>query len=570
MLKTNKRLAALATAVLILALTVFGSLTVSAEDSTDTVTPVTFEFIPQNSQLTVKVTAWDTTCTGLYFTVDGVAVGDNFKVDIVGPVLYYVGTLAYCSALTTGAHTIGVTQTTSSGTSYAAALTKEYYFTSTSSSYTLDGYPTLVDTPNDFKNLTYVSTSTLGSFSYIPCTYNGVNYLIGLGAYKYYIYKIDDNGGLSVCKENYTYYYKDSTSDYKVIYQGGYGTGGFNHVYCDGDYIYLSCFVGNYNSKAQRNYYASTTTFRCTLQSFFSRGSALFSYTGGYNMSLSTCFSEFSSVSSSYYNYFSTIYNGYLYEFFQTASGGDFSLKIKNLADNTFVTHSSFLPSSMYPFYNFQQIGRFCYWTCNSNGTSDGVFIAELDLSDLTVKYTRIDGVVSSHTVSMFAEGNNSFIFFSTVPVKLNLATNTYYTGTSYGDSYNISARSYSVDSIRFGSYIIAAQYKIQYTNYLPPKLYSEAEYQAIVGITKVDKDGDGYDDASFTAGKQAGITYQKNVTTDSGVADFVTKILGAFTGSALYVGSNISIGGITLLTIVGIIAIGGAVIIVLKVLKGG
>lgn len=88
--------------------------------------------------------------------------------------------------------------------------------------------------------------------------------------------------------------------------------------------------------------------------------------------------------------------------------------------------------------------------------------------------------------------------------------------------------------------------------------------------IHVVDNDNDTYDDVSFTAGKQAGINYQKNKSSDSGVADFVTKILGAFTGSALYVGSNISVGGVTLLTIIGIIAIGGAVIIILKVSKGG
>ena len=88
--------------------------------------------------------------------------------------------------------------------------------------------------------------------------------------------------------------------------------------------------------------------------------------------------------------------------------------------------------------------------------------------------------------------------------------------------------------------------------------------------IHVVDNDNDTYDDVSFTAGKQAGINYQKNKSSDSGVADFVTKILGAFTGSALYVGSNISVGGVTLLTIIGIIAIGGAVIIILKFSKGG
>lgn len=87
--------------------------------------------------------------------------------------------------------------------------------------------------------------------------------------------------------------------------------------------------------------------------------------------------------------------------------------------------------------------------------------------------------------------------------------------------------------------------------------------------IHVVDNDNDTYDDVSFTAGKQAGINYQKNRSSDSGVADFVTKILGAFTGSALYVGSNISVAGVTLLTIVGLLVIGVVVILLIKFLKG-
>lgn len=84
-----------------------------------------------------------------------------------------------------------------------------------------------------------------------------------------------------------------------------------------------------------------------------------------------------------------------------------------------------------------------------------------------------------------------------------------------------------------------------------------------------VDKNGDGYDDASYSAGYDAGITYQKNVSGDSGVSDFITKILGAVTGGALYVGSNVKIAGISLITIAAILAVGVAVAILFSFKKG-
>lgn len=84
-----------------------------------------------------------------------------------------------------------------------------------------------------------------------------------------------------------------------------------------------------------------------------------------------------------------------------------------------------------------------------------------------------------------------------------------------------------------------------------------------------VDKNGDGYDDASYSAGYDAGITYQKNVSGDSGVSDFVTKILGAVTGGALYVGSNVKIAGISLISIAAILAVGVAIVIIFSFKKG-
>ena len=199
MSKKNKRVAALITAVLVIALTVAGSLTVSAV-SEPISTAVSYEFIPQNGQLTAKVTAWDSSCTGLYFTVDGEIVGNNFKVDIVGPVSEYVGTLAYCDKLTTGEHTIGITQVNSEGSSYPSSSTTKYYFTSMSSSYVLGGNSALETPPEELSNVTNLSTSATlivrNGCIYTDFEYGGDYYIVTFsnwGSYEspFYVYKYD-------------------------------------------------------------------------------------------------------------------------------------------------------------------------------------------------------------------------------------------------------------------------------------------------------------------------------------------------------------------------------------------
>ena len=85
-----------------------------------------------------------------------------------------------------------------------------------------------------------------------------------------------------------------------------------------------------------------------------------------------------------------------------------------------------------------------------------------------------------------------------------------------------------------------------------------------------IDSNGDGYDDSSYSAGYDAGISYQTNVSGDSGVADFFTKILGAITGAALYVGNNVKVAGISLIAIAGILAVGVAIAILFSFKKGG
>lgn len=693
MSKKNKRFAALITAVLVLALTVAGSLTVSAAPPPSSGDEVYMEITEIGKETIdgaeyVKVSystpsgeTWTKLTLTVTFGSSTVYTGESTLYAAQGS--FYVPVTSFASA---DYYIFTVDPTSSNYEFYGGSATK--YIKYENGTLTV-GYYTKTFTPDNFSNLSFVSTSLNLSYyySYASCTYNGENYLIGFPCQysgKYcYVYEVGDDGSLSLYST-------------KNIYGGSY-YGLVNRIYCDSTNIYFAgwCIGTSSLSRSDRSYWQTTYY---SLADFFSKSNLYSSDTSSYGPT------RIGSYPTCHYTYQSAVYNGYFYEFYQSSSGQPITLKVLNIADNTSVTHSSFMTTQMSDFYNFQQVGSYCYWTCGTNGTTSGIYIAALNLSTLEVTYTRVDDIVSSYSTSMIAESNDSFIFLSSTPVRVNIVTKTYYTATLSSDGYNVSAIRFSNNSIRFGSDIIAGNYKIQYTNYLPPRLYTEAEYQAALAsgssstptnpllsysqgqlswrkikdsnsvyieymtyqdylidsgwtplpnstdytdgfweidsydwnyekthnskwvqfrlvettdsgdkysntiqidvcldthvvdknndgyddsaysagynagsgsgacslIHVVDNDNDTYDDVSFTAGKQAGINYQKNKSSDSGVADFVTKILGAFTGSALYVGSNISVGGVTLLTIIGIIAIGGAVIIILKVSKGG
>ena len=700
MSKKNKRFAALITAVLVLALTVAGSLTVSAISDPDSGSYEYMEIEIGKETIDgaeyVKVsysTPSGYTWTSLALTValgsSTVYTGEFTSYSAQGSFYVPVASFASADYYTFSVEPSGVSHYYLHGDSTAKYIKYE------NGTLTV-GYYEQTTTPDDFKNLAYVSQSSLNlssSYSYTTCTYNGENYLISFPCVysdKYcYVYEIGDDGSLSLYAT-------------KNIYGGSY-YGYVNRIYCDSTNIYFAGWRVGTSSLSRSDASSSQTTYY-SLADFFSRSNLYSSGSSSYGPT------RIGGYSYCYYKtYQSAVYNGCFYEFYQSSSGQPFTFRVFNIAEGTSATYSPDILSSTSDFYNFQQVGSYCYWTCGTNGTRSGIYIAALNLSTLEVTYTRIDDIVSSYSTSMIAESNDSFIFLSSTPVRVNIVTKTYYTATLSTVSSFIDASSYSNNAIRFGSYIIARNYKIQYTNYLPPRLYTEAEYQAalasggsstsaptapslsyrdgkllwtrtdennpvyleymtytdyagsddnatwtplVVGmdytydywetdeydwsyerthnnkwvqfrlaetidgtdvysniiqidvcltshvvdknndgyddssysagynagsgsgacslIHVVDNDNDTYDDVSFTAGKQAGINYQKNKSSDSGVADFVTKILGAFTGSALYVGSNISVGGVTLLTIIGIIAIGGAVIIILKVSKGG
>lgn len=104
------------------------------------------------------------------------------------------------------------------------------------------------------------------------------------------------------------------------------------------------------------------------------------------------------------------------------------------------------------------------------------------------------------------------------------------------------------------------------------------------VEIYGTDDDGDGYIDASYNAGYtagassadgystgfEAGKSWQKNYDESSGaVSDFVTDVGGTIISSFLYVGSNIKILGITLLSLIGMIVLGAVVFFIWGKVKG-
>lgn len=95
------------------------------------------------------------------------------------------------------------------------------------------------------------------------------------------------------------------------------------------------------------------------------------------------------------------------------------------------------------------------------------------------------------------------------------------------------------------------------------------------VEIYGTDENGDGYIDASYNAGYTAGASssdgystgfeagkaWQLNYDESSGaVSDFFSDVGGTIISSFLYVGSNIKILGITLLSLIGIIVLGAVV----------
>lgn len=774
MSKKNKRVAALITAVFVLALTVAGSLTVSAA-SEPISTVVSYEFIPQNGQLTAKVTAWDSSCVGLYFTVDGEIVGNNFKVDIVGPVSEYVGTLAYCDKLTTGEHTIGITQVNSAGSSYPSSSTAKYYFTSMSSSYVLGGRLTLAETPENLSNLNlYTRTS-----SFFPgAWYNDLNYSFKYGDY-YYFVTMDfdyDEDTLYIGR----YHVGDTTLARDIIYVKH--TSGKSYYFGVNDVVYYNSCLYFYGVDYSSSKYGYSTSYHKTsslytysvpmsaiINAFSSNTSSttstiyLNSYTKVSNLPCYEYFDDYyiyktsrifiddtyyhlllvnsdatyfdyckiekssglqqitqnafpyfsvkSTSAKSYGRFYVQENNGVgvydVYSLSHTSPVEDiqpnritdlapfFNITNKKNYDNTTPVGSSIDTVTGWSFYTpekFFVTVRVCfsYTTDSSGSTSSGSqgFLCLYDTTDgngtlsvispyapdtwgdfiyscddiICAKSEQVLTGYTMPTIRYYTEAEYQAALAAGACDKTHVTdtNNDGYDDSSYTAGYNSGAAtastaspllSYSqgqlswrkikdsnsvyIEYMTYQDYLIDSgwtplpnstdytdgfweidsydwnyekthnskwvQFRLvettdsgdKYSNTIQIDVcldthvvdknndgYDDSAYSA--GYTAgngsgacslihvVDNDNDTYDDVSFTAGKQAGINYQKNKSSDSGVADFVTKILGAFTGSALYVGSNISVGGVTLLTIIGIIAIGGAVIIILKVSKGG
>lgn len=82
-----------------------------------------------------------------------------------------------------------------------------------------------------------------------------------------------------------------------------------------------------------------------------------------------------------------------------------------------------------------------------------------------------------------------------------------------------------------------------------------------------VDEDGDGFDDVSYNNGLAEGFERGKN-SAEGDLTDLIPKILGAVTGSFLYVGNNIKVAGISLLTVFGVLAVGVALILLFTFFK--
>lgn len=499
-MNNKKRLFALITAVLVLALTVAGSLTVSAA-SEPISTSVAYEFIPQNGQLTAKVTAWDSSCTGLYFTVDGEIVGNNFKVDIVGPVSEYVGTLAYCDKLTTGEHTIGITQVSSLGASYPSSSTTKYYFTSTSSSYVLGGNSVLETPPEELSNVTNLSVSNTliprNGCIYTDFEYGGDYYIVTFGnwgayATPFYVYKYDlsTNKILSTIKIGYRYSYACCLSD--VFFYNGF--------------LYL-CGV-NYRSGSSYDYdYSSSSSFyRIPFSDIASSSDGSTIYLNG---NYSTWGSNLPSVYSDEYNritYCDTD-GTYIHMLVKTSSNANYTYYRYSIANSTYETYATDISiiNSDYQYENGRAYfrdnnGSYCCFNFSTRELSVVLSLSSSFFDNHLAAFVNVatdylgNPVGAMHsTVSYTARvGDGKYIFLLSVQSLYYFITSSQRQASykNYLCYYNSVDNTFSVicSDVPSSSYLHKlknmlvvedTRYVFKYTSFAVPRYYTEAEYQA-------------------------------------------------------------------------------------------
>lgn len=82
-----------------------------------------------------------------------------------------------------------------------------------------------------------------------------------------------------------------------------------------------------------------------------------------------------------------------------------------------------------------------------------------------------------------------------------------------------------------------------------------------------VDENGDGFDDVSYNNGIAEGIVRAKN-SNDANLTDLLPSILGAVAGFFVSVTGNMSVGGVTVLSIFSIVAFVIIVFLIIKVIK--
>lgn len=82
-----------------------------------------------------------------------------------------------------------------------------------------------------------------------------------------------------------------------------------------------------------------------------------------------------------------------------------------------------------------------------------------------------------------------------------------------------------------------------------------------------IDENGDGFDDVSYNNGLAEGIVRAKN-SNDANLTDLLPSILGAVAGFFVSVTGNMSVGGVTVLSIFSIVAFVIIVFLIIKVIK--
>lgn len=279
--------------------------------------------------------------------------------------------------------------------------------------------------------------------------------------------------------------------------------------------------------------YKNSGVYSCTLLGSLGSCSAYLGYCFVGDRVYYACYS---------YSYASSQYNRYVrLEYFDTLIGSSYSI-----ASSQYVFNASgykYCYVNTFSFPNLYYIDGIFYFTF------PGYYVTNIS----TTTYTVSNGFFYAYDL---ANGTYEVSSRGTYLYRL-IFTSGYFHDLRTG-IYSLTSSS---SSFTYNSYVL----RYSFDGYSIPKFYTEADKLALN-----DKDGDGYDDASYQAGYNVGKDFSKNQASDTEeIGNFFTHMISAIMSAFLYLGFNISYKGTTILTVIFFIILGVIVYALIKFLKG-